>query len=103
MRSISRVPRCQQRNNSRLRRSSRPSLDRVDPVILLIHPNGKSPDVPGAADIAMGKADVSTSLREISTVLQRCHSRTRLRDLAACFARGFFGESSPLFKTSGGG
>ena len=33
MRSISRVPRCQQRNNSRLRRSSRPSLDRVVPVI----------------------------------------------------------------------
>src|SRR5215207_4656480 len=59
MRSISRVPRCQQRNNSRLRRSSRPSLDRVDPVIDASHSNAKSPDVPGGVDIATGVTNVS--------------------------------------------
>src|ERR1700688_2282997 len=35
-------------------------------------------------------------LREISTLLQRCHSRTRLRDLAACFARVLLETSRPL-------
>src|ERR1700712_2283111 len=63
MRSISRVPRCQQRNNSRLRRSSRPSLDRVDPVIFPSNPNAKSPDVPGRVDIAMVTANVSSCRR----------------------------------------
>src|SRR5436305_8198183 len=60
MRSISRVPRCQQRNNSRLRRSSRPPLDRVDPVILDSNPNAKSPDVPGGVDITSVPANVSS-------------------------------------------
>src|SRR5882762_9415688 len=61
MRSISRVPRCQQRNNSRLRRSSRPPLDRVDPVIFRFPSNAKSPDVmPGGVDIAIVAANVSS-------------------------------------------
>src|SRR2546430_10940107 len=61
MRSISRVPRCQQRNKSRLRRSSSPPLDRVDPVIVLIPSNAKSPDaVPGGVDIAILSANVSS-------------------------------------------
>src|SRR3954471_16344962 len=59
MRSISRVPRCQQRNNSRLRRSSRPLLDRVEPVISHFQSNAKSPDVPGGVDIASGSVNVS--------------------------------------------
>src|SRR5438874_10332733 len=59
MRSISRVPRCQQRNNNRLRRSSRPPLDRVDPVIVDSNPNAKSPDVPGRVDITSVLANVS--------------------------------------------
>src|SRR5580693_561148 len=36
------------------------------------------------------------ALREISTLLQRCHSRIRLRDLAACFARVLLETSRPL-------
>src|SRR5260370_5703330 len=63
MRSISRVPRCQLRNNSRLRRSSRPPLDRVDPVIRDSCANAKSPDVPGGVDIASGSANVSSRMR----------------------------------------
>ncbi len=65
IRSISRVPRCQQRNNSRLRRSSRPSLDRVDPVIVPIPiANAKSPDaVPGGVDITLGSGNVSSVVR----------------------------------------
>src|SRR6202048_67191 len=35
-------------------------------------------------------------LREISTLLQRSHSRTRLRDLAACFARVLWETPRPL-------
>jgi hypothetical protein len=55
---------------------------------LLIHPNGKCPDVPGAVDIAMGKADVSTCIpRNIDTVAT-VPFKTQFRDLAACFARG---------------
>jgi len=42
-----------------LRRSSRPSLDRVDPVIDGSHSNAKSPDVPGGVDIAFAAANVS--------------------------------------------
>src|SRR5436190_6457378 len=60
MRSISRVPRCQQRNINRLRRSSRPPLDRVDPVIVDSNPNAKSPDVPGGVDITSVLANVSS-------------------------------------------
>src|SRR3954453_21168636 len=64
MRSISRVPRCQQRNNSRFRRSSRPLLDRVEPVIFHFQSNAKSPDVPGGVDIASGSVNVSRGLWE---------------------------------------
>ena len=65
IRSISRVPRCQQRNKSRLRRSSRPPLDRVDPVISCdSNANAKSPDVlPGGVDIASGPGNVSSVIR----------------------------------------
>src|ERR1700736_3118014 len=38
----------------------------------------------------------AAALREISTLLQRCHSRIRLRDLAACFARVLLETSRPL-------
>src|SRR3954452_14240308 len=73
MRSISRVPRCQQRNNSRLRRSSRPPLDRVDPVIVDSNPNAKSPDVPGGLDIASVLAHVSCcSTYKFTTQPVRC-------------------------------
>src|SRR5204862_6527584 len=66
MRSISRVPRCQQRNKSRLRRSSRSPLDRVVPVIFdFPDANAESPDVPGGADIAMGARLVSPRLSPI--------------------------------------
>jgi hypothetical protein len=41
-----------------LRRSSRPALDRVDPVIPK-KSNAKSPDVPGGVDIATVRANVS--------------------------------------------
>src|SRR5690348_11535715 len=63
MRSISRVPRCQQRNNSRLRLASRPSLDRVVPVMSQkFQSNAESPDVPGGVHIAFGTQDVSPFL-----------------------------------------
>src|SRR5262245_19621557 len=65
IKSISRVPRCQQRNNSRLRRSSNPPLDLVVPVILQTQSNAKSPDVPGGVDIATGNANVSPSVSGI--------------------------------------
>src|SRR5436309_14529167 len=46
IRSISRMPRCQERNSSFRRRTSSPSLDRVDPVMEKIL-NAKSPDGAG--------------------------------------------------------
>jgi len=45
-----------------LRLRSRPSLDRVDPVIFKVRSNAKSPDVPGGVDIAMVRTNVSTSV-----------------------------------------
>src|SRR5437764_964468 len=51
MRSISRVPRCQQRNNSRLRRSSRPPLDRVGPVILRFQSKRQKPGRAGPGTV----------------------------------------------------
>ena len=49
IRSISRVPRCQERYSNRRRRGSRPSLERVLPVTTA--PNAKSPDGAGRAFI----------------------------------------------------
>ena len=63
--SFSRVPRCQQRNNSRLRRSSRPPLDRVDPVIYRFQSKRQKPGHAGRVDITMGSANVSTRLPRI--------------------------------------
>jgi len=47
-----------------LRRSSRPPLDRVDPVILPNPSNAKSPDaMPGEVDIAFVSVNVSSRSR----------------------------------------
>jgi hypothetical protein len=59
------VPRCQQRNNSRLRRSSRPPLDRVDPVIYRFQSERQKPGRAGGVDIASGLANVSTGVPRI--------------------------------------
>ena len=45
------MPRCQQRNRSRLRRASSPSLDRVDACVIGFS-NAKSPDGAGRVHIA---------------------------------------------------
>ena len=61
IRSISRMPRCQERNSSRRRRSSSPSLDRRR-FRSMSHSNAKSPDGPGAGYIEASKAAMSAPL-----------------------------------------
>src|SRR5206468_12071486 len=76
--SSSLVPRCQQRNSSRLRRASSPSLESLEPVVIASKSNAKSPDVPGAAHIAIRSRLVSRSEEHTSELQSRSDIVCRL-------------------------